>query len=44
LKAKNYFFRLNLVPSTFSTRIQFGSIWSNDVRIGTSTKGFLVNF
>jgi hypothetical protein len=26
LKAKNYFFRLNLVPSTFSTRIQFGSI------------------
>jgi hypothetical protein len=42
LEAKNYFLRLNLVQTTFSSKIQFGSNWSNDIRIETNTKGFLV--
>jgi hypothetical protein len=43
LEAKNYLLRLNLVQSTFSSKIQFGSNWSNDIRIGISTKDHLVN-
>jgi hypothetical protein len=40
---KNYLLRLNLVQSTFSSRIQFESNWSEGIRSGTSVKGFLVN-
>jgi hypothetical protein len=43
LNAKNYLLRLNLIQSTFSSKIQFESNWSNNIRIGTNTKGFLVN-
>jgi hypothetical protein len=40
---KNYILRLNLVQSSFSSRIQFESNWSEGIRSGTSVKGFLVN-
>jgi hypothetical protein len=43
LNVKNYLLRLNLVQSIFSSRIQFESNWSDSIRIGTSTKGILIN-
>jgi hypothetical protein len=38
-ESKELFAWTNLVQLTFSSKIQFGSNWSNDIRFGTSTKG-----
>jgi hypothetical protein len=42
-RSKELFARLNLVQTIFSSKIQFGSNWSNNIKTGTNTKGFLVN-
>jgi hypothetical protein len=43
LEVKNYLLRLNLVQTTFNSKIQFGPNWLNDIRIRIIRKDFLVN-